>query len=144
MVDLYRRHLGAQRRDVRREQQLERAGTFSATSRYMAADLAAQMTSPSQRAVRAEFEATVEAALAEMSGIDQEVLALRHFEEMTNNQVADVLGLSPAAASNRYFRALKRLRTILKTVPGFLDEYAPAADSTSGRQSHESPADPTP
>ena len=144
LVDLYRRHLGAQRRDVRRERPLDRAGTCTVTSRYMAADLAAQMTSPSQRAVRAEFEATLELALAEMSDMDQEVLALRHFEELANSQVAEILGLSPAAASNRYFRALARLRVILKSVPGFFEEYAPEANSASIDRPHESRSDSLP
>ena len=57
-----------------------------------------------------------------MDEIDREVLALRHFEELTNNEVAEVLGLQKSAASNRYVRALTRLRTILSEVPGFFDD----------------------
>ena len=52
-----------------------------------------------------------------MDPIDREVLALRHFELLSNGEVAEVLGLSKAAASNRYVRALKRMKQILSTVP---------------------------
>ncbi len=54
-----------------------------------------------------------------MDPIDREVLVLRHFEELTNNETAEVLGLQKAAASNRYVHALKRLRSILRSMPGF-------------------------
>ena len=51
--------------------------------------------------------------------LDREVLALRHFEELTNNEVAEVLGITKEAASKRHVRALKRLRDILSdTLPG--------------------------
>ena len=48
-----------------------------------------------------------------MDEIDREVLALRHFEELSNNEVAEILGLQKSAASNRYIRALSRLKDIL-------------------------------
>jgi RNA polymerase sigma-70 factor (ECF subfamily) len=54
-----------------------------------------------------------------MDAVDQEVLALRHFEEMTNQEVAEALNLKPAAASNRYVRALKRLRSVLSELPDY-------------------------
>ena len=54
-------------------------------------------------------------------GIDREVLALRHFELLSNGETAAVLGLSKTAASNRYIRALGRLRDILEEIPGFVD-----------------------
>jgi RNA polymerase sigma-70 factor, ECF subfamily len=55
-----------------------------------------------------------------MDPIDREVLVLRHFEELSNNETAEILGLQKAAASNRYVRALKRLTDILAAMPGFL------------------------
>ena len=71
------------------------------------------LTSPSQAAVRAETFDQVEQAIAAMDPLDQEVLALRHFEELGNSEVAEVLGIQQKAASIRYVRALKRLRAIL-------------------------------
>jgi RNA polymerase sigma-70 factor (ECF subfamily) len=56
-----------------------------------------------------------------MDPFDREILALRHFEELRNGEVAQILGLSKTAASNRYIRALERLKAMLKGTPGFLD-----------------------
>jgi RNA polymerase sigma-70 factor, ECF subfamily len=53
-----------------------------------------------------------------MSGIDREVLALRHFEELSNQETAEVLEIDEKAASIRYVRALKRLKAILSQTPG--------------------------
>jgi RNA polymerase sigma-70 factor (ECF subfamily) len=61
----------------------------------------------------------VQDALNEMDALDREVLALRHFEELSNKETAAVLGLQQTAASNCYVRALRRLKEILSTVPGF-------------------------
>jgi RNA polymerase sigma-70 factor (ECF subfamily) len=54
--------------------------------------------------------------------MDREVLALRHFEELRNGEVAEVLGISEAAASVRYVRALSRLRKDLEKIPDFFDD----------------------
>ncbi len=54
-----------------------------------------------------------------MDEIDREVLAMRHFEELTNAEVAQALGIQETAASNRYVRAIRRLKAILDTLPGF-------------------------
>ena len=40
-------------------------------------------------------------------------MVLRHFEELSNAETARVLGLEKTAASNRYIRALKRLKAAL-------------------------------
>ena len=64
-------------------------------------------------------------ALEGMDEIDREVLALRHFEELGNNEVAEILGLQKTAASNRYIRALKRLKQVLEEIPDLAGE-APA------------------
>ena len=50
--------------------------------------------------------------------IDREVLALKHFEELSRAETAEVLGISPEAAAKRYFRALKRLKEVLASMPG--------------------------
>ena len=111
LIDKHRRHLGAQRRDVRQQQSLQQGSPM--TSQIVVRELIGQLTSPSQAAMRTEMAALVEAAIEEMDEIDREVLVLRHFEQLTNQQVADVLGIKKAAASNRYVRALGRLREAL-------------------------------
>lgn len=117
LVDVHRRHFGAQRRDVRRE--AARGGDDTGS---LLTQLVGRISSPSHQAMRAEVEAAVEQALAAMPAIDREVLALRHFEELNNNEVADLLGISKTAASNRYVRALKRLQEALVQSPGVLDD----------------------
>jgi RNA polymerase sigma-70 factor, ECF subfamily len=72
--------------------------------------------------VRAERQVQLQAVLNSMDAIDREILALRHFEELTNAESAEVLGLSKTAANNRYIRALGRLRELLENIPGFLDK----------------------
>jgi len=80
------------------------------------------MDSPSAVARQAETLAQVEAAIESLDPMDREILTLRHFEELGNDQVAEILGLQKAAASNRYVRALQRLRDALAKLPGFFDE----------------------
>ena len=118
LVDLTRRHLGAKMRDAGQEISLHRGALPQASSLSLAAQLLGRLTSPSRAAIRAETRLRVQEALNSLDPIDREVLALRHFELMTNGEVAQVLGLSKAAASNRYVRALKRLKEILSAVPG--------------------------
>lgn len=122
LIDLHRRHLEAQKRDASQEVSMHRQAWGMGTSVSLAACLVGQLSSPSQAAIRAETLDFVQDALEGMDPIDREVLALRHFEELTNNEVAEVLGLQKSAASNRYVRALTRLRSILAQVPGFFDE----------------------
>ena len=71
--------------------------------------------------MKAELSNQLRAAIECMNEIDQEVLALRHFEELTNNEVAEVLGLTEQGASVRYVRAIKRLKEVLSRIPGFFD-----------------------
>lgn len=118
----HRRHLGAQMRDAGREVALGGGAYTGATSLSIAAQLVAHLTSPSQAAIRQERLERLRAALETMDEIDREVLALRHFEQLSNNEVAEILGLQKTAASNRYVRALKRLKEILDSVPGMRED----------------------
>lgn len=122
LVDLQRQHLQAGIRDVRKEVSLERPGLSAQTSLAMAAVLVGKMTSASQAFSRVERVATLEQALNQMEEIDREVIALRHFEELSNHEVAKVLGIDEQASSKRYVRAMKRMKDILKGVPGFADD----------------------
>jgi RNA polymerase sigma-70 factor (ECF subfamily) len=67
-----------------------------------------RITTASQAAIRAEHKLIVQEALNSMEPIDREILALRHFEHLSNEETAQVLGLTKSAASNRYIRALRR------------------------------------
>jgi RNA polymerase sigma-70 factor, ECF subfamily len=117
LIDLHRQHLGAQRRDAAREVSLDRSPYAQATSASVAIQLVGVFTSPSRAAGRADVLGLVQAAIEQMDPIDREVLALRHFEELTNSEVAEALGIEQKAASIRYIRALRRLKEILAQAP---------------------------
>jgi RNA polymerase sigma-70 factor (ECF subfamily) len=113
MQMVQRMHLGAEMRAVGNEVSLDPGPAF-ASAESMAGQFVGHMTSPSQAAIRNELRDRLRAALAEMDPLDREVLALRHFEELGNNEAAQVLGISKDAASKRHIRALKRLKEILQ------------------------------
>jgi RNA polymerase sigma-70 factor (ECF subfamily) len=118
LADLHREHL-AQKRNAGREVPIHTNGPLGADSACLVACLLGNLPSPSHTANRNEVFARLEEALEQMDPLDREVLALRHFEELSNAETAGILGIQPAAASKRYVRALARLKQILETVPGF-------------------------
>ncbi len=122
LVDLHRQHLGAQKRNAGCEISLEGHPYTQATSASVAIQLVGVFTSPSGAAARADLYGIVHSAIDQMDPIDREVLALRHFEELTNSEVAEALGIEQKAASIRYVRALRRLKEILAQVPDFSRE----------------------
>jgi RNA polymerase sigma-70 factor (ECF subfamily) len=122
ILEQQRRHLGAQARDVGREISIYRGSMPEATSAAIVAHLLGRQTSPSQAAMRAERKIRLQSALNQMDPIDREVLVLRHYEQLSNGEVATVLGLDKSAASKRYARALVRLKDILSAMPGGLQE----------------------
>jgi RNA polymerase sigma-70 factor (ECF subfamily) len=119
MIDLHRMHLGAKMRDAGQEVSLYRGALPQASSASLAAQLLGRLTSASRAAMRAETQIRVQEALNRMDPMDREVLTLRHFEMLSNDETAVVLGIKKSAASNRYIRALKRLKELLATLPGF-------------------------
>jgi RNA polymerase sigma-70 factor (ECF subfamily) len=120
LLRVHRQHLGAEMRDVGREVSLYHGALPQATSAALAAQLLGRDTRPSEAAIRAERQIRLQEALNSMDPLDREVLALRHFEQLSNAEAARVLGLQEAAAAKRYVRALKRLREILDAKPGGL------------------------
>ncbi len=116
MIDIHRRHIGAKMRDAAREVSV-RVGP-RADSAVLSGILAAHLcapsgNAPSRLAVEAEERALLEDALESMDDIDREVLVLRHFEQLSNREVGELLQLKDAAASNRYVRALRRLKAAI-------------------------------
>ena len=117
LVEVHRQHLGARMRDAGREVSFDPGGALAASSEKIA-DFFADQTSPSQAAERAEAIDQLRQALEGLDPIDREVLALRHFEELSNLEAAAVLEIQPAAASKRYVRALERLRGAMERLQG--------------------------
>ncbi len=121
LIVTHRRHLGTQLRDARREVPVGRLG-LATTSASMASILIGRLTSPSRAAMRVELIEQLHVALDELGDLDREILSLRHFEELSNAEAAEILNLEPKTASMRYFRALTRLRGILERFPGLLEQ----------------------
>jgi RNA polymerase sigma-70 factor, ECF subfamily len=113
MLELHRRHLGAQMRDAGREISLYRQALPETSSVAIAAQLLGHGTGPSEAAMRAERAVRLQEALNGMDALDREVLALRHFEQLDNAETAQSLGIKESAASKRYVRALRKLKEIL-------------------------------
>ncbi len=121
LIDVHRRHLGAQKRDVRREVKPKRR-VFSASTSFQIADvLLGDLSTPSQAALKQELAVQLHEALEGLNEIDREILVLRHFEELSNLEAAEVLEIESKTASMRYFRALTRLRSILVRIPGIIE-----------------------
>src|SRR2546426_3836413 len=106
LVSLERLHLGAMGRDARRDVSLG-ASWPGATSVVLAERLLAENLSPSKAAMREETKGSLKRALDKMDPLDREVVVLRHFEGLTNREVATTLGLGESSASKRYFRAVE-------------------------------------
>ena len=114
MIDLHRQH-HALRRDVSRERVMEAGSAEDASVLNLAAQLVATDLTPAAAALRNEMQQRFLQALTQLGTEDQEILTLRHAEQLANSDVAQVLNLSPAAAGMRYLRALRRLRSLLGT-----------------------------
>jgi RNA polymerase sigma-70 factor (ECF subfamily) len=121
LVSLHRHHLGTQARDPAQEVALHRGPWPEATSASLAARLLGKLTDASRAAIRAEQREIVREALNAMDPIDREILVLRHFEQLSNEETAAVLNLKKTAASQRYMRALRRLAEVLASIPGLND-----------------------
>jgi RNA polymerase sigma-70 factor (ECF subfamily) len=121
LVDVHRFHLGTKMRDAGQEVSLHEGALPPVTSLSLAEHLLGKLTTPSRAAIRAELKLRVQEALNSMDPHDREVLILRHFEELSNAEAAQVLGIKPSAAVNRYVRALKRLKAVLQGMPGGIE-----------------------
>ena len=95
LLGLHRQHLGAALRDAGREVSLHRGSLPQASSVSLAAQLLGKMTSVSKAVERVEIQLQLQAALNGMDEMDREIIALRHFEELSNAEAAHVSAWSP-------------------------------------------------
>jgi RNA polymerase sigma-70 factor (ECF subfamily) len=121
LIAAHRQHLGAQMRDAGQEVSLYRGALPQASSVSLAAQLMGRLTTASHAAMRAETQIRLQEVLNSMDPMDREILALRHFEMLSNGETAQILGIKKSAASNRYMRALKRLKEIVAGIPGLME-----------------------
>jgi len=122
IAQFHRHHLGVQARNAAREISVWPHVVPAVTSAALAAKLVGRLASPSAAMQKAELRQQLLDTMNSMEPIDREILAMRHFEQLDNREAAEVLGLSPTAASNRYVRALVRLRDLLGNDDSLLDE----------------------
>ena len=113
LIDAHRKHHLAKKRGVNREQPLHRPQWAEQSSLDLASQLIDPELTPASAALRQELENRLHAAMDQLDEDDRELLLMRHFEQLGNQEVAAALELSEAAASMRYLRAVRRLRDIL-------------------------------
>jgi RNA polymerase sigma-70 factor (ECF subfamily) len=114
LIDAHRRHRVAARRTVDREQPLVAAAFLDRSTLDLAGELKDPELTPAAAATWHELQVRFQQALDTMDEQDREVVLLRHFEHLSNGDVAEVLGLSEPAAGMRYLRAMRRLRAKLQ------------------------------
>jgi RNA polymerase sigma-70 factor (ECF subfamily) len=122
---IHRRELGTQARDASRDVSVERGLAADASSAVLAAQLVGKLTGPGEAALRAERQLRLQEALDRMRNDDREVLALKHYEQLSNSEIAHVLGITESAACRRYVRALQRFKAELAAMPGGLSDWEP-------------------
>ena len=110
--DVYRRQL-ADKRSVANEQSVGGEGSDFVPPTALVRD--AELT-PAEAMLRQEFAERFSAAVETLSEADREIIFMRHSEQLTNSEAAELLGLSQPAAAMRYLRALRQLKAILGDV----------------------------
>jgi len=113
IIDAHRRHRGSVKRSVDREQANVAPGGFDHSTMELAAQLCDPELTPAARATMDELQRRFQAALETMDDHDREIVLMRHFEQLSNQDVAHALGLTEPAASMRYLRAIRKLRKLL-------------------------------
>ncbi len=114
IIDTYRRHRVSAKRNMDREQPMTSPGGPDQSTMELAIQLCDPGLTPAAAATQREIAAKVEAAIEKMNDQDREIILMRHYEHLSNLEIAEVLGLNPPAASMRYLRAVRRLREVLQ------------------------------
>jgi RNA polymerase sigma-70 factor (ECF subfamily) len=104
LLRLRRFHVNADRRSVSCELPLSEDSSLE-----MAREILAKDSGPLKGLLDQELAQRIRDLLEQMPQIDREVLVMRCFEGLSNQEVALTLGLEPSTASQRFGRALARL-----------------------------------
>jgi RNA polymerase sigma-70 factor, ECF subfamily len=113
IIDTHRRHRQAQRRSIDKEQPINRPAWADESSVQLIAQLVDGEQTPASAAIHQELQRRLTDALGQLDEDDREVILMRHHEQLSNQDVAAALGVTEAAASMRYLRALRKLRAVL-------------------------------
>ena len=113
IIDTYRRHRVSAKRNMDREQPIAVPAGSDQSTMELAVQLRDPALTPAAAATQREIASMVEAVIELLNEQDREIILMRHYEHLSNLEIAEVLKLSPPAASMRYLRALRRLRQLL-------------------------------
>ena len=113
IIDAHRRHRVSAKRSVDRAQQLAPPRGYDQSSVHLASLLGDNQLTPAAAAVQQELAQRVEEAIAQLEERDCEIIVMRHYEHLSNQEIGEVLNLSEPAASMRYLRAIRRLKKLM-------------------------------
>lgn len=113
IIDAHRRHRVSAKRSVDREQQLAPPRGYDQSSVHLASLLGDDQLTPAAAAVQKELAQRVEEAIAQLEERDCEIIVMRHYEHLSNQEIGEVLNLTEPAASMRYLRAIRRLKKLM-------------------------------
>ncbi len=113
IIDAHRRHRVSAKRSVDREQPIVSQANVDHSTLELAGQLCDPELTPAAAATAHELAVHVQSAIGLLEERDREIILMRHYEQLSNQDIARVLGLTEPAASMRYLRALKRLRKFL-------------------------------
>lgn len=129
MIDTYRRHRVSAKRNMDREQPMVAAGGPDQSTIEFAMHLCDPGLNPSAIATQREIAMRVEDAIQQLGEQDREIILMRHYEHLSNLEIAEILGLNAPAASMRYLRSVRRLRELLEADEEFKEELADEPDA---------------
>ncbi len=118
IIEAHRRHRQAQRRSLDREQSLHSQANMDDSEANIGDPFIDRATTPASAAIQSEIRTRIEESIEAMPEDDRLILRLRHKDQLSNQEVAILLKVSEAAASMRYLRAIRRLKTSLTGATG--------------------------
>lgn len=113
IIDLHRRHFGAQKRDAGREVSLATPTGDQSQQAELVNMLIASMTTPSQVFARNTRQACLVEALAKLPDDQREAIRLRYVENLPSKEIAERLKKTDAAIRVMLTRSLKKLQELL-------------------------------
>ncbi len=113
LIDAHRRHRVSAKRTVDREQAMVAPSRPGRSTVNLEAQLRDGALTPAAAATMRELQQHFQEAIQQLGEQDREIVLMRHFEQLSNQETAQALGLSEPAASMRYLRAMRRLRELL-------------------------------
>jgi RNA polymerase sigma-70 factor (ECF subfamily) len=113
VIDAWRRHRQAQRRSLDRERPLHAPGLDDRSSVELAAQVLGHELTPASAAIQHELQTRLETAIETLAEDDRQIIRLKHVDQLANQEIARILGVSEPAASMRYLRAVRRLKAVL-------------------------------